>query len=402
MKLCAFVPFLLTAAMAQTTPAGLPREIVQLSRIKKQAAAQLKRIPAFTCLANFERYRQDKAGAPMLRDDTLRADVVYADHRERFGWPGSGKIDSTLAELTGTGLSSEGEFIGFATTIFVHDNGRSTFAGEETVLGRQAIRYNYKVATMLSGYELSFPTGHARVALKGSFWADRETLDLLRLRVEADEIPPYLGVSAVVTEVDYAKTRLGSQPPVIFPQRAEVTIVSNTGTSRNEAQYTHCREFLSTSAISFEEAPETGGTPTSPAKQLPVLREGTRLRLSLQDPLTTASSLGEPLSARVETGPFAGAYVTGRVRVLERTDHGTLLAGLEFTELISDGPPLRFFATLTQVSPKFNGTVQWKGLPVLPGVVYLDCKPADVLLIPAGTWLDWQIVSISYKPRSNR
>jgi hypothetical protein len=140
---------------------------------------------------------------------------------------------------------------------------------------------------------------------------------------------------------------------------------------------------------------------TSALRQLPPLTDGTRLRLRLQTSVTAKNSLGDALIAVVETGPFAGSVVSGRVRVMESTSSSNVLAGIEFMELTRDGKSVRFFAALQQADPAFRGTVVRSGRPLLPGVAYLECPGGREVLLSEGLWFDWQTVPVSYTKNLN-
>ena len=47
------------------------------------------------------------------------------------------------------------------------------------------------------------------VAMKGAIWADPDSLDLLRLKVQADDIPPALDVVDATLLIEYSRTRIG-------------------------------------------------------------------------------------------------------------------------------------------------------------------------------------------------
>src|SRR5207302_7464904 len=130
---------------------------------------------------------------PLVRVDQVRAEIAYIEGQEQFAWPGSPNFESAnLSRIVGNGLASSGEFISHARTVFVADTGTSQYGAEEEYAGRPAVRYDYQVSSLFSGFNISVPEGHAVIGIKGSFWADRESLDLLRLTVTGDDIPAHL------------------------------------------------------------------------------------------------------------------------------------------------------------------------------------------------------------------
>ena len=69
--------------------------------------------------------------------------------------------------------------------------------------GRLVARYDYSVPLNQSGHTITLSEGTGTVASKGSFWADPATYEIVRISIEAVEIPPTLPVRAYVTTIDY-------------------------------------------------------------------------------------------------------------------------------------------------------------------------------------------------------
>ena len=62
----------------------------------------------------------------------------------------------------------------------------------------------------------------------GSFWVDPATYDIVRISMEAEEIPPNLPVLASVTSIDYARTNLGGTD-FLLPQSADSRLLKFPG-----------------------------------------------------------------------------------------------------------------------------------------------------------------------------
>src|SRR5262249_6183289 len=152
------------------------------------------RLPDYTCLQTSARFhfgaRETNASRPA---DILVLEVLNAGDYEMYASPGARNFrDRDPHAFAAGGLSGTGMFGRFLRTIFVSDNAMSQYRGEEEVAGRRAVRYDYRVPVSLSGYSVQMEFATGQVGMKGSFWADPETLDLLWLEVEADDISPNL------------------------------------------------------------------------------------------------------------------------------------------------------------------------------------------------------------------
>ena len=173
-------------------------------------------------------------------------EVLNTGSKELYASPGAVDFrDDQPAAFTAGGLSGTGMFGLFLSTLFVDDNAMFQYRGEEEITGRRAIRWDYRVPLMLSGFTIRLEFAKGQVAMKGSFWADPQTLDLLWLEVQADDIPPNLPLVSAVQTIDYARTRIGDRD-IILPQTAALRMLETNGAeSRNLLEFTHCRSFTS-------------------------------------------------------------------------------------------------------------------------------------------------------------
>jgi hypothetical protein len=342
----------------------LAPEILLLSKIKRKAREDFNRLSAFTCLATFDRSQRADQRKPYEHTDQVRAEVAYIDQKELFAWPGSAQFQSgTLADLIGSGLAGNGEFIAIARNIFIGDVATIKYRGAEDYRGHSAARYDFTISPFLSGYLVSSPDGSGTVGIKGSFWADRASFDLLALLALGDEIPAAIGIQSVATRIEYARTRIGAAPALLLPQTAVTAMTNESGReSRYQVEYTHCRQYKATSTISFDSdhpAVQPGAHDSSTLEEIPIpplLVFTTRLTSPID---SRTASVGDPISATLvhdvrHKGKIilpAGAVLTGRIRLLQKDGADGFLVGLEFTDLTFAGKHARFIADLQHIDP---------------------------------------------------
>jgi len=60
-----------------------------------------------------------------------------------------------------------------------------TYRGEETLGGRTAVRYDFRLPRLLKGLQISMPGGDGMVGEDGSLLANPQSLDLIRLESRA-------------------------------------------------------------------------------------------------------------------------------------------------------------------------------------------------------------------------
>lgn len=421
--------------LAQATADDRWEQVLLLQKVKRHIAEETKRLPDYTCLQTSARYRRSSAKKEEWRADKLVLEVLNIGQKEVFASPGSRAFEKeNPVDLTAGGLTGTGSFGLFLRTLFVNDNAVFQYGGEEQFLGRSAIRWDYRVPRMMSAYTVRLEYAQGVVGMRGSFLVDPETLDLLWLSVDADDIPPDLPVVSAKQIIEYAPMRIGSED-VTLPQRGSLEIVEQSGVrSLNSVEFTHCRSFRAESALYFTERPAQQGASFGSPMEQPPLRPGLKVAIELAAPLT-AAPLRKSLQARKQSdegytvgGLFegrvvadvrdrgktvvqAGAKVRGRIRRLERTEDGYWAVGLEFTEIATAAGPVRFYADIFELDDRVDAkAVLYKktesGVPgwqtetktevrwftYLPGVAQFYI-PGRELRLPEGFRTVWKTTS---------
>jgi hypothetical protein len=411
---------MLALAPAWAQGDGLPPGILLLSRIKRHIREQVGRLPDYTCLQTTARFRWTAGDERTFRpDDVLMLEVLNAGDKELYASPGAREFhEENPSAFTAGGLTATGAFGLHLRTVFVNDNAMFTWRGEEEVAGRRAVRYDYRVPQMLSGYSIHRAYGRATVAMKGSFWADPQTLDLLWLEVQADEIPEKLDLASAVQIIDYERMRIGDRE-IVLPQSARIRMVDLSGEeSRDLIEFTHCRSFTAESRLRFDTPAEPAASATTaPRPPRDVIPPGLVLTIELWSPVTGAQTVGAAIEGRVaadvrQKGKVAipqGAVVHGRLRRLEAQE-GYYAVGLEFTEIEVDGVGARFYGTIQEVEkparfmvrnpsrgPRREMQLEEIYAGFVPGVA-LFLVPGKELNLPRGFKTVWK----TSEPRAGR
>jgi hypothetical protein len=232
-----------------------------LDKVKVRAQENLMRLPDYTCTENVERSLQARRERRPRHRDTVRLNVAYVGGKELFGLPRTGRIDQAEVDRLVGGSISSGQFAIFVRSVFVED--RATFgpAAETELDGTPAFRFDYEVPLARSGFLLrSPPFGEAIIGYSGRFWVARDSLDLMRLVVSADNLPPSLKLVSDVTTTDYRSILIGGSD-FLLPERStsEAKDVRG-GQARNVMTFENCREFVGESVLKFD------GTESSPPK----------------------------------------------------------------------------------------------------------------------------------------
>jgi hypothetical protein len=337
------VPLAVLCLRAQTP---LSPDLDALSKIRTQMLFNLKHQPNYTCIETIERSSRPKLTTKLKLVDTLRLEVALVDGKEMFAWPGSKKFDDTdVTDMVTTGAIGSGNFGTHAAALFTTRSATFHYLGQEDFQGKKAIRFDYNVPQMLSGFRIRVAHASAVVGYHGSFYANPDTFDMERIEVIADNLPPELMLASTDDKVDYAITRIGDAD-FLLPTQSELSMIGLQGSEEhNHVKFTSCRQFSGESVLTFGDAPasnpEAAPIPTREF-DLPAGLD-VMLVITREVDLRTAA-VGDPVLARVDSDVKQkgviilpkGATATGRITRLERNDNYTVL-GVEFPEIVAPG-----------------------------------------------------------------
>jgi hypothetical protein len=285
-----------------TCAAGQPLapETLLLARIKQHMEQVLTRQPNYTCLETIERSRRSGRGRKFQLVDALHLEVAVVEGKELFSWPGEREFkERDLRELAPTGAIGNGSFALHARSVFLSSSPLITYAGEEQMDGRTVARYDYSVPQFRSGYRLTMGNLSGITGYRGSFWSDRETFDLMRLDVEAVDIPPVLPLRSARDSMRYERVPIG-ETTFLLPKSSEMVMEDfGGGASRNAIHFSRCRQYAGESTLSFAEVPEGDAAP-APLAEAISLPPGLLVEMELLTPVKfPGNAIGDEIEARV-------------------------------------------------------------------------------------------------------
>jgi hypothetical protein len=344
-----------TILNAQSTPG--PDTV--LRSISEKVKQNLDEAPNYVCLESVQRSRLLLPGGTFEPLDTLRVEVGLMGDRELYSWPGDNPFDENkIQELAATGVIGTGNFVLLARHVFLAHAAGFTWRGEENLGSRRALRFDYAVPRDSSAYRIHVPPRQAVVGFSGSIWADPATLDLLRIELRAEDIPPQLGIAKTRMVLDYG--RLPGSGSFLLPLSSELNMTGLDGIeSRNVAAFTACRKYESDSKIAFDPAPADRPKPM-PAEA--GLVAGVSFEVALADNLDLGDAVvGNPVRATL-TRPIRdgesvrapeGSVVIGRIVRLEKESQPFehYILALELFALESGGTRIRIRATMREAVP---------------------------------------------------
>lgn len=408
--------FLLCVPLARTQPDALAEvdpEVLLLARIKVKMEENLERQPNYTCLQTIERSRRQAPSRRYQLVDTLRLEVALVEGKELFSWPGASEFrEQDLREFVPTGAIGNGTFALHARSVFLATWPTFVSAGEEELNGRPCVRFDYQVSLMGSGWRLKVGDAEATVAYSGSFWAEKQTLDLMRLDVHADAIPPHLMLLSASEQMEYRRMKIGNSD-FLLPWRAVMTLVDLDGhESRNVTLFSGCRRYAGESFLTFEEPPPATLESAADAPELIELPPGIRLPIQLQTPIDDRTSMvGDRVTAVIhanvkrnkEVVVPKGAVVNARIVHLEKVGGPVayFIVGLQLESVEFDNKRAELVAALAELgsylpfgrittTPNFPGAFirPLPDLESIPGVGIFYVK-GEVIRLRPGTRMTW-------------
>lgn len=282
----------LAGSIAAAAGAGRdPAEVLQC--VTAKVRARDASLPNYTCVQTVTRdYYKPRASTlprscPVLAElrrhptpdmvleriltDRLRLDVTMTERGEIYSWVGASKFeDASIDQVVREGPIGTGEFGGFLTVVFGRDVKTFRFEREVLVVGHRLMEYSFQVGKAESSYKVKADNSWIVTAYSGTFRADPETCEVVRLEVQSAELPPATGSCVSLTAMDFGPVRI-DDTEFLLPKQAQERFVTVTGEeAENTTTFANCREYRGESTVTFfpEPAPAGGksrqGAPATP------------------------------------------------------------------------------------------------------------------------------------------
>lgn len=411
-----------------------------LSRVTAKVLASGRSLPNFTCRENITRDYFHPAAATLPRacsvvlterqhptldmvlrpyaTDRLRLDVTLVRNGEVLSWAGASSFsDGPIDRLVPNGPIGTGAFGAFLMIVFKQDTGKFTYAGNRMADGRRLMEYSFAVPASESTYNIRLNHSSYVTAFSGTFLADPETDNLVRLTVATGELPLASETCQITATLDYAMVRIGDFQ-FLLPAHVRQRWIDPDGfEAENNTAFTACQEYTGESTITFspESAADPGGPGTSPQAVPPSVPAGLRFGMVLTSPIATDTAAAGDLFSAQLTGPlrakskvFApkGALVGGRlVRVETFHDPPSVVVVFrpETVEVRGSKVPLAASRDWQREVTESRAR-QRKGMEIdlpLPGEDSGVFRfPREHVVVPQGFRSDWRTVAPTQADRA--
>jgi hypothetical protein len=190
-----------------------------IERARQAAFEFSEKLPNFICQEVMSRFTQ--RGREEMSLDVVSADIIYDDAHETYR---NVKIndrptDRSLQEIGGS--RSTGEFASTLLEIF-HPDTHAQFraGGASSISGFSAQVYDFTVQRENSHWRVQTGSQTLTPAYGGSVWVDPKTARVLRIEMQARNIPSDFEMDTVESSVDYSYVWIGGMS-FLLPVRAE-------------------------------------------------------------------------------------------------------------------------------------------------------------------------------------
>jgi hypothetical protein len=238
-----------------TKPVAMANAHMALVEQAREAAATfLEGLPNYVCQEQATRYVSETRTPSWNVVDVVSAEVVYDDHQESYrNLQINGKATKKAPE--DSGAWSTGEFGTILGNLFAPQSATEfKYVQEDTILHRAASVFDFKVLRVRSNWKIWVPGQYIVPQYKGSVWIDKQTAQVLRIEMQAKEIPEAFPEISVETAVDYDTVSLGSADRFLLPIHAEALSCwrNSNECQRNTIEFRNYHKFEGESVIKFE------------------------------------------------------------------------------------------------------------------------------------------------------
>jgi hypothetical protein len=235
-------------------PPPSPEEQARIiEEVRENALNYTRNLPDFIC-TQVTRRLVDPSGLELWQTmDTLTARLSYFEQREDYKLVlVNNRVTDQSYDSLG-GATSTGEFGSMLRELF-EPRSRAEFkwARWATLRGRRAYVFAYRVAQPNSQWRISYERRMDIIAgYRGEVFVDRDTGMVLRVTLDAENVPPSFPVQQARTVLDYDFSAIGERD-YLLPLRAEVRMRSDRLLTRNDVEFRMYRKFSAEASVKFE------------------------------------------------------------------------------------------------------------------------------------------------------
>jgi hypothetical protein len=225
-----------------------------ISRSKEWAQTFTEGLPNYVCEQMTTRYMEQSRSSGWDAQDVVTAKVIYEDGKESYKeiTVGGKRTNKSMLELGGS--TSTGEFASTLRSLFSPaSRAQFKFYQSTAVTNSPAGIYDFKVALANSDWFINVGAQSLRPAYSGSVWIDKQTAQVRRIEMSANNIPKDFPLDTMEWAVDYESVSLGTSK-FLLPVHAENLACQRGSTicTKNTTDFRDYHKYSGESTIVFK------------------------------------------------------------------------------------------------------------------------------------------------------
>ncbi len=261
-----------TTAQLPPPPPPAPKPVVEgppppnsiqqaaiLERITQNALSYSRNLPDFICMQVTRRYVDNTGLENYHLIDTIGERLSYTEQKEDYKvvLVNNKPVTSVQHEKLG-GATSSGEFGSMLKEIFSRES-ETKFAWERwaTLRGQRDYVFHFRVPQATSKYDIQHgPSGRTIIAgYSGLIYADQQTGMVMRIKMEADDLPVDFPIQNVTLDLNYDYASISGHE-FLLPLKSELRSREGKYLVKNETEFRLYNKFGAESTIQFETEPD--------------------------------------------------------------------------------------------------------------------------------------------------
>ena len=248
-----------------------------IEEVREYALNYSKGLPNFLTTQVVRRYQ---AGAPgsrynprssepsWVQVDLLTLRLSYFDQKEEYKLILHNNSPTTQDYKSVGGATSTGEFGSLLRDIFEpRTHARFAWDGWATLRGQLVMAFSYSVEQANSQWGIEYEKkDHIVPAYSGRILIDKDTHVVMRITLNADDIPPTFPVKMATTILDYDYTDISGHQ-FLLPLKSETQMSADGVLSKNDTEFRLYRKYSAESSLTYDITPDA--LPADQTKETP-------------------------------------------------------------------------------------------------------------------------------------
>ncbi len=243
-----------TVRQSERPVEAAPKVDPRIEKAREAAMNFTESLPAYVCTEQIARFVSTTHKVDWRPVDIVSTEVIYENHKEQYrniainGKPAK----KSMEEMSGSW--STGEFGTVLADLFSPATAADfKYKRQAKTSGRDAFLFDFEVEREGSHWRVQVPSQSLMPAYRGSVWVDKATSRVLRIEMEAVQVPKEFPLDKVESATDYQFVRIGDRE-FLLPIHSEVLSCErgSSDCSRNVIDFRNYHKYAGESNITFE------------------------------------------------------------------------------------------------------------------------------------------------------